>query len=36
VFSDMADGEIDIQFHKGIVSGFARFVKQALSVKGVR
>ena len=36
VFSDMADGEIDIQFHKGIVSGFARFVKQALSAKGVK
>jgi len=36
VFSDMADGEIDIKFHKGIVSGFARFVKQALSVKGVK
>ena len=36
VFSDMADGEVDIQFHKGIVSGFARFVKQALSAKGVK
>ena len=36
VFSDMADGEIDIQFHKGIVSGFASFVKQALSAKGVK
>ena len=36
VFSDMADGMVDIKFHKGIVSGFARFVQQGLSLKGVK
>lgn len=36
LWSDITDGEVDIQFHKGIVSGWLRFVNQGLARKGLK